>query len=157
MFQAPEVNKQLICLSNYSKQMEYQHALSEQELCELRVFCDDELNSEDAHLGQTLVNEMDYVGRKLTTNNSVPGNIHREKYLNFWRDELEAHFVIDQLVNGYSLPFAVDPPPSFEKNNSSALKDMPFVRQEVKRLEQLGCIKKSYSPPQVCAAIVVRI
>ena len=55
--------------------------------------------------------------------------------------------MIDTLVNGYSLPFESEPPPSFEKNNSSALKDMEFVRKEVERLEQLGCIQKvNYRP-----------
>ena len=83
------------------------------------VFSDEELNSEDAHLGFTFVNELEYVGRKLTTNSCVPSNIHRDKFLKFWKEELEAPgFVIDTLVNGYSLPFESEPPPSFEKNNS---------------------------------------
>ena len=123
--------------------MEYEFAKSEQELNELRVFTDEELNAGDEHLGVALANELEYVGRKLTTNTSVPCNIHREKFLDFWKNELEApQWVIDQLVNGYSLPFLCEPPESFEKNNVSAIKDMVFVRQEVKRLEQLGCIKK---------------
>ena len=123
--------------------MEYDCGKSEEELRELKGFTDEDLNREDDHLGVTLANELDYVGRKLTTNNSVPCNIHREKYLEYWKSELEApQWVIDQLVNGYSLPFISEPPESFEKNNSSAVKDMVFVRQEVKRLEELGCIRK---------------
>ena len=77
---------------------DYQHKYSEEELLNLRVFCDQELNCDDLELGKTLVNEMDYVGRRLTTNNSVPANIHRDKFLPFWRDELEAPpFVLDQI------------------------------------------------------------
>ena len=86
------------------------------------AFCEEELHSEDAHLEFTLVNELDYVGRKLTTNSSVPSNIHRDKFLKFWKEELEApSFVIDTLVNGYSLPFASEPPPSFEKKTTLLL------------------------------------
>ena len=129
--------------------MEYSQELSEDELLKLKVFSDFELNKEDGHLGQTLVNELYYVGRRLTTNTSVPANIHREKYFKFWEEELEApEFVLDTLRNGYSLPFSSEPPPSFEKNNASALKDMKFVRGEVKRLEQLGCIEKVNHRPR---------
>ena len=63
--------------------MEYDFAKSEQELSELCVFTDVELNGDDDHLGVSLANEMDYIGRKLTTNTSVPCNIHRDKYLEF--------------------------------------------------------------------------
>ena len=48
--------------------MEYNHERSEQELRELRVFTDEDLICDDDHLGDTLANEMDYIGRKLTTN-----------------------------------------------------------------------------------------
>ena len=96
--------------------MEYNFERSEQELKELRVFTDDELNGDDDHLGDTLANEMDYIGRKLTTNTSVPCNIHRDKYLDYWKNELEAPpWVIDQLVNGYSLPFVSEPPEFWEE------------------------------------------
>ena len=67
-------------LAIFFKAMEYNQLQSEEELKQLRVFSDDELNCEDAHLGFTLVNELEYVGRKLTTNSSVPSNIHRDKY-----------------------------------------------------------------------------
>ena len=88
------------------------------------------------------------MGRRLTTDSSVPGNIHRDRYFDFWEKELESpQFVLDTLKNGYSLPFSSEPPPSFEKNNASAVKDMTFVRAEVKRLETLGCIQRvSYRP-----------
>ena len=76
--------------------MEYNQELIEKELCKLRVFSDLELNSEDAHLGSTLENELEYVGRRLTTNSSVPANIHRDKFFKFWEEELEAsQFILD--------------------------------------------------------------
>ena len=93
--------------------MEYNQELSDKELSKLRVFSDFELNSERAHLGYTLENELEYVGRRLTTNSSVPANIHRDRFFKFWEEELEApQFVLDTLKNGYSLPFACEPLPA---------------------------------------------
>ena len=64
---------------------------------------------------------------------SVPANIHRDKFYKFWEEGLEApQFVLDTLKHGYFLPFSSVPPPSFEKSNASALKDMHFVRGEIK-------------------------
>ena len=88
-------------------------------------------------------------GRRLTTNVSVPGNIHRMQYRSFWKDVLKpSKMVMDTIENGYSLPFMSIPPPSFEKNNKSARDGMPFVRQEVKRLEKLGCIERVVHRPR---------
>ena len=129
--------------------MDYDRDFSDEELARLRVLAEEELNIDDLHLGTTLENELEYVGRRLTTNSSVPGSIHRDRYYQFWEKELEApEFVLDTLKRGYSLPFSSEPPPSFEKNNASALKDMTFVRAEVKRLEALGCIQKVKHRPR---------
>ena len=96
-----------------------------------------------------LTNQLEYFGRRLTTNVEVPGNIHRPKFFKFWKVELQApEFVLKTLSEGYSLPFTSIPPPSFERNNKSAREDMVFVREEVKRLEALGCIKKVEQRPR---------
>ena len=110
MFQA---NSELSFLLLVELIMEYSQVFSEEELKRLKVFSDFELNCEDGHLGQTLENELEYVGRRLTTNSSVPANIHRAKYYKFWEEELEApQFVLDTLENGYFIPFSSEPPPS---------------------------------------------
>ena len=89
----------------------------------------------DFELVQSLTNEADYFGRRLTTNCAVPGNIHREKYRDFWLNVLKpSKLVRDTIEYGYSLPFASIPPPSWEPNNKSAREDMVFVRKEVQRL-----------------------
>ena len=113
------------------------------------VFSDIDFIEEDSQLVSSLENQTEYLGRKLSTNTSVPGNIHRPRFREFWEKELEApQFVMDTLSVGYSLPFAELPPPSFERNNKSAREDMVFVREEVKRLEALGCIKRVQHRPR---------
>ena len=109
----------------------------------------DECDDSDFNLVSNLSNEAEYIGRRLTTNTSVPGNIHRLKYRKYWQDVLKpSDLVWDTICNGYSLPFSSLPPPSFEPNNKSAREDMPFVREEVKRLEKLGCIEKVVNRPR---------
>ena len=109
------------------------------------IDCDDE----DFGLVQSLTNEGEYLGRRLTTNKAVPGNIHKQKYRSFWKEVLKpSKLVMDTIEQGYSLPFESVPPPSFEKNNRSAREDMSFVRQEVKRLEALGCIERVSNRPR---------
>ena len=130
-------------------QFDYDQQSSEAELASgslsYLVDCDDS----DYTLVQSFSNEAEYVGRRLTTNVSVPGNIHRMQYRSFWKDVLKpSKMVMDTIENGYSLPFMSIPPPSFEKNNKSARDDMPFVRQEVKRLEKLGCIERVVHRPR---------
>ena len=128
---------------------DYDHLASDAELAggafSHLVDCDDD----DYTLVQSLTNEADYIGRKLTTNKKVPGNIHKDHYREFWVNVLKpSDLVLKTISEGYSLPFKSFPPPSFERNNKSARDDMPFVRQEVKRLESLGCIRKVQHRPR---------
>ena len=130
---------------------EYFQEFSERELQLIKnpVFSDLDFHEEDSQLVSLLENQTEYLGRRLSTNTSVPGNIHRPRYREFWEKELEApQFVLDTLSVGYSLPFSELPPPSFERNNKSAREDMKFVREEVKRLEALGCIKRVQHRPR---------
>ena len=109
------------------------------------VYCEDD----DFGLIQSLENEADYIGRRLTTDRQVPGNIHKLKYRDFWKDVIKpSKLVWDTITEGYKLPFHTIPPPSYEKNNKSAREDMDFVRLEVKRLEALGCIEKVQNRPR---------
>ena len=38
---------------------------------------------------KTLTNESEYLGKKLSTNVDVPGNIHKLQFREFWEKELE--------------------------------------------------------------------
>lgn len=107
-------------------------------------------HSSDDPLVKSLVNQASYVGKTLTTRSSVPANIHRLEFREFWENTLECdELVRDTIVNGYSLPFIEEPPESFEENNLSARNDMEFVREEVKRLEALNCIVRTPVKPKL--------
>ena len=98
----------------------------------------------------SLVNDAQYIGRKLTTNTKVPGNIHKPEFRDFWLNEIKpTEFVKDLIVNKYKLPFSSVPPKSFEGNNKSALEDLEFVKTELTRLEKLGCIRRVQEQPYI--------
>ena len=111
-------------------------------------FCKEELWEEgtdelDAKLVDELVNDSEYVGRKLSTNVSVPGNIGKEEFEDFWINKLNPSDLVKEVVTeGYKLPFKQIPLPSFEGNNRSVKNDMSFVKTEIDRLEKLGCISR---------------
>ena len=112
-------------------------------LAKLQILSDVNFQESDAALVSSLENQLQYEGRRLTTNMDVPGNIHKQKFRNFWLDMLKApEFVLKTLEEGYKLPFHTLSPESFEKNNASARAYMTFVREEVRRLEALGLIKR---------------
>ena len=103
---------------------------------------------EEAHILKTLVNDSNYVGRKLSTNVEVPANIHKPQYRDFWCNILKpSNYVLDIIKFGYKLPFASEPPQSFSENNRSAREDTDFVRAEIFRLESLGCIERVSCKP----------
>ena len=104
----------------------------------------------DRAMLESLVNDAEYVGRRLSTNCAVPGNISKPQFREFWEKEIKpSEKVLDIIRNGYSLPFRSLPPPSFERNNRSALNDMEFCRAEVRRLESLGCIREVFTQPYI--------
>ena len=107
-------------------------------------------HSSDDTLVKSLVNEASYAGKRLTTKSSVPANIHRKEFRDFWINTLKPdEFVRDTIENGYRLPLLVEPPESFEENNLSARADIAFVREEIKRLEALNCIVKTPVRPKL--------
>ena len=109
----------------------------------LELLADISSSGDDVDILKSFTNEAYYVGRWLSTNIAVPGNIHKMELRSFWVNSLKpSEFVMKTIVEGYELPFTSIPPPSFESKNASARNDMQFVREEVKRLEKLGCIKK---------------
>ena len=104
----------------------------------------------DNHVIETLTNDSCYVGRKLSTNRNVPGNIHKQEYREFWRNKVKpSKLVMDVIENKYKLPFISEPPKSFEGNNKSAREDLEFVKAELLRLEKLGCLKRVDKQPHL--------
>ena len=114
------------------------------------------LPKEEIILAKSLVNELEYVGRRLSTDIRVPGRIGDPKYFNFWKEDLGASdFILDTISGGYKFPFATVPPPSFCKNNKSCLDNRTFVYAELLRLEALGCIKRVKKRPYICLPLSV--
>ena len=82
---------------------------------------------------KTLKNELEYVGRRFTTNVDVPGNIHKPHFRDFWCEDLKAsEFFMKTLEEGYELPFSSTPPPSLDQNYASARNDLEFVTSHAK-------------------------
>ena len=46
-------------------------------------------HSSDDILVKSLVNEASYAGKRLTTKSSVPANIHRKEFRDFWMNTLK--------------------------------------------------------------------
>ena len=84
----------------------------------LGVLAEVDCTPDDATLVGSLELQGDYVGRRLTTNVSVPGNIHKSQFRDFWMHNLEcSQLVKDTISDGYQLPFQEIPPDCFEANN----------------------------------------
>lgn len=116
----------------------------------LEYLADIDCHSSDDKLVKSLVNEAQYAGKRLTTKASVPANIHRTEFRDFWINTLKPDdFVRETIEGGYKLPLLVEPPESFEENNLSARNDMAFVREEIKRLEALNCIVRTSVRPKL--------
>ena len=69
---------------------------------------------DEKHVVDNLTNDAFYVGRKLSTNRKVPGNIHREEYQDFWMNKIKpSQMIKDVIEHKYRLPFSSEPPRSF--------------------------------------------
>ena len=66
----------------------------------------------------------------------VAGNIHDMRYRDFWLSLNPDPFVLGVLTDGYRLPFrdGVFPEAYREKNNKTALENLPFLRSHVASL-----------------------
>ena len=73
---------------------------------------------------ESIRNEAKYEGRRLVTSSQVPANIHKEEF----RDLKPTEFVMNTIVNGYSLPFKELPPECHVGNNKSVLNDWEPIR-----------------------------
>jgi hypothetical protein len=70
------------------------------------------------------------------------GNIHKERYRKFWREELNASsWVLKTLEEGYAIPFTEEPGAYEEPNNASAKENMKEVRALVAEMIANGVAK----------------
>ena len=89
---------------------------------------------------------------------SAAGNIHRRKYRSFWQEQIKPDkWVLQVLEEGYKLPFLQGEPRQAykEKNNKSALDNMPFVRQSVLKYIDRGVVQKWSQPPLCISPLTV--
>jgi hypothetical protein len=94
-----------------------------------------------------LANEAVQFGKALVTDCRVPGRLLGRHAV--YEAVSAEQYVIDTVAEGYRLEFDSEPPPSFVSNNKSARDDPVFVRKELMRLEQLGCLVRVESRPKV--------
>ncbi|KAK3092944.1 hypothetical protein FSP39_009169 [Pinctada imbricata] len=66
----------------------------------------------------------------------VKKNLFRNLY--YWRNIDSYGNVLSMIENGYSIPFAKEPPNMYQKNNKSALSNADFVSEAVLELVQSG-------------------
>ena len=59
-------------------------------------------------------------------------------------------YVQETVRSGYKLVWDTGPPPSsFAVNNKSAREDLPWVRQEVERLNSMNCVRRVSERPEI--------
>ena len=108
----------------------------------------------EEHVVELLTNELEGSGNpRLATDSRVPGRIlgHQEVYKDFGASP----YICKLVERGYRLEFEEVPPPSFTRNNKSALSKPDFVLAELRRLEKLGCIRRVKKPPRVVLPLSV--
>ena len=104
----------------------------------------------EEHLSKLLMNEAvkgEEIDVNLATDCRVPGRIKGRHHV---YEQVRADpYIVNLVEKGYRLEFDEEPPPSFTKNNKSALNKKDFVFKELLRLEQLGCIERVVEQPRV--------
>ena len=86
----------------------------------------------------------------------TPGSIHTKDTAKFWKEELKASgWVMDVIENGYVIPFESLPKEYEEPNNSSAKKNMKFVREEVRELARTGVVEYRLEKPHCVSPLTV--
>ena len=113
----------------------------------LAVLAEMEAKGEELHVPLGLANNAQYSGKTLVTDSRVPGRLLGKQAVYI---EIGAEpYVVEVISSGYKLEFDMEPPASFTQNNKSAREDPAFVRAELGRLEELGCIEKVQQRPYI--------
>ena len=87
----------------------------------------------------------------------VAGNIHDQRYRDFWLSLQPDPFVLGVLQDGYRLPFrdGVTPGAYRENNNKTALENLPFLRSHVKSLVSDTTVEEVPFQPLCCSPLTV--
>ena len=94
------------------------------------------------------------------SHDQVAGNIHKEKFRDFWKTELEAdEYVLNILEQGYKLPFkeGCKPEKYREKNNKSAVLRMGFATQETERWVAKKVVREVFKEPLCVSPLTVAV
>ena len=79
-----------------------------------------------------------------------------KEHVQFWKEELKApDSVLSVIEEGYVLPLKSSPPPSIQKNHSSAVFHADFVSDTIAELAASGCVRTVKTVPQVCSPLSV--
>jgi hypothetical protein len=75
--------------------------------------------------------------------------------INQWKLAGASEYVLDVIENGYKIPFLTQPESVCLKNNKSALDNSDFVRSEISKLLDKGCISEVSDRPLVVNPLTV--
>ena len=70
--------------------------------------------------------------RGVSSNIVVPGSL--KNHIQLWRSIGTSQFILDVIDEGYRIPFYSTPPPSYSRNNISALAHPSFVDEAISEL-----------------------
>jgi len=77
-----------------------------------------------------------------------PGNIHNEKFFDYWKNDLAATpWVLNLLEQGYKIPFKTMPPVYEEQNNATARDEQDVVAKIVLQMIDEGIVEKVTQKP----------
>ena len=72
-----------------------------------------------------------------------------------WREAGANEYIMRVITEGYSIPFRELPDAKHMKNNKSARDNMNFVRAEMSKLLQKGCVTEVFEKPKVVNPLTV--
>ena len=100
----------------------------------------------------------DRKSERMVSDKFIPGGIHDPKVHGFWEFELKASdWVMEVIRYGYIIPFERKPSSYEEENNSTAKKDMVFVRQAVRELVDQGVVSIVPEKPFCVSPLTVSV
>ena len=89
---------------------------------------------------------------------TVAGNIHHPRYRAFWESLNADSYVMSIIRSGYKLPFKEGSTPTSpyrEKNNKTALQNMPFCQDHVEGLLVDRVVSEVFKPPLCVSPLTV--
>ena len=90
-----------------------------------------------------------YIPHEAPSTPAVAGNIHHPRYRSFWESLQPDEYVLSIIRHGYKLPFkeGARPKQYREKNNKTAVMNMPFCQDNVETLLIDRVVSEVFTPP----------